>query len=176
MGLFLEFLFLIFCLVRVSVSSVAQSCLTLSSPMDYSTPGFHSSPTLGACSNSCPLSQWCYPTISSSIVLFFSCLQSFPASGFFPKGQFFTSGDQSIGASASVPPMNIEDWFPLRLTGLISKGLSRVFSNTTAQKHQFFGVQSSLNIRVGGQNSISDRYWPSKFGYSVEVISGKTVH
>ena len=103
----------------------------------------------GACSNSCPLCQWCHPTISSSVVPFSSCLQSFPASGSFPIGQFFTSGGQSIGASASasVLLMNIQDWFPLGLIGLISlqsKGLSRVFSNTTVQKHQFFGAQLTL--------------------------------
>jgi len=105
-------------------------------------------PTPGACSNSCPLSRWCYPTISSSIDPF-SCLQSFPASGSFPIRQFFASGSQSTGvsASASVLPMNIQDWFPLGLTGLISlpsKGLLRVFSNTTVQKHQFFSAQLSL--------------------------------
>ena len=108
------------------------------------------SPTPRACSNSCPLSQWCHPIISSSVVLFSSCLQSFPASGSFPISQFFTSGGQSIGASASalVLPMNIQDWFPLGLTALISlksKGLSRVFSNTTVQKHQFFGT-SALSL------------------------------
>ena len=106
------------------------------------------SPTPRACSNSCLSSQWCYPTISSSVVSF-SCLQSFPASGSFPMSQFFTSGGQSIGvsASASVLPMNIQDWFPSGLTGLISlqsKGLSRVFSSTTVQKHQFFSTQLSL--------------------------------
>ena len=106
------------------------------------------SPTPGACSNSCPSSQWCHPTISSSVVTFFSCLQSFPASGSFPVSQFFASGGQSIGvsASASVLPMNIEDWFPLGLTDWISlqsKGLSRIFSNTTVQKHQFFSTQLS---------------------------------
>ena len=101
----------------------------------------------GACSNSCPLSQWCHPTILSSVIPFSSCLQSFPASGSFPMSQFFTSGGQSIGASASVLSMNIQDWFLLGLTGLISlqsKGLSRVFSNTTVQKHQFFCAQFSL--------------------------------
>ena len=104
----------------------------------------------GACSNSCPLSQWCHPTISSSVILFSSCLQSFPASGSsFPMSWLFSSGGQSIRASisASVLPMNIQDWFPLGLTGLISlqsKGLSRVFSNTTVQKHQFFSGQLSL--------------------------------
>ena len=100
------------------------------------------SPTPRPCWNSCPLSQWCHPTISSSVVPFSSCLQSFPAAGSFPMRQFFASGGQSIGASASasVLPMNIQGWFPLGLTGLISlqsKGLSRVFSNTTVQKHKF---------------------------------------
>ena len=98
------------------------------------------SPSPGACSNSCPLSQWCHPTISSSVVPFFSCLQSFPTSGSFPVSQFFASGGQSIGAlaSASVLPMNILDWFLLGLTGLISlqsKGLLRVLSSTTAWKN-----------------------------------------
>ena len=107
------------------------------------------SPTSGACSNSCPSSRWCHPAILSSVVPFSSRLQSFPASGSFQMSQFFASGGQSIGApaSASVLPMNIQGWFPLGLTGLLflqSKGLSRVFSNTTVQKHQFFGAQSSL--------------------------------
>ena len=107
------------------------------------------SPTPGACSNSYPWSQRCHPTISSSTVYFSSGLQSCPASGSFPMSLFFTSGDQSIrvSASASVLPMNIQDWFPLGLTGWISlqsKGLSRVFSNTTVQKHQFFCAQLSL--------------------------------
>ena len=98
----------------------------------------HPSPSPGACSNSCPLSRWCHPTISSSAVPFFSCLQSFPESGSFLMSQFFTSGGQSIGvsASASVLPMNIQGWFPLGWTGWISlqsKGLSRVFSSTTVQ-------------------------------------------
>ena len=99
--------------------------------------------------NSGPLGQWCYPTISSSVVPFSSCLQSFPASGSFLSSQFFTSGGQSFGvsASASVLPMNTQDWFPLGWIGWISlqfKGLSRLFSNTTVQKHQFFGAQLSL--------------------------------
>ena len=107
------------------------------------------SPSLGACSNSCPLSWWCHPNISSSVVPFSSCLQSFLASGSFPVSQFFVSGCQSIRASASalVLPINIQGWFPLGLAGWISlqsQGLSRIFSNTTAQKHQFFGIQSSL--------------------------------
>ena len=107
------------------------------------------SPTPGAYSNSCPLSWWGHPTISSSVVPWSSCIQSFPASGSFPMSQFFISGGQSIGvsASASVLPMNIQDWFPLELTSWISlqsKGLSRVFSSTTVQNYQFFSVQLSL--------------------------------
>ena len=98
------------------------------------------SPTPGVYSNSCPLCWWCHPAISSSIVPFSSCLQSFSASGTFQMNQFFASGGQSIrvSASASVLPMNIQDWFPLALTGwisLLSKGFSRIFSNTTVQKH-----------------------------------------
>ena len=107
------------------------------------------SPTPGVYANSCPLSLWCHPTISSSVVPFFSCLQSFPASGSFQMSQFFASGGQIIGvaASTSVLPMNIQDWLPLGWTGWISlqsKGLSRVFSSTTVQKHQFFCTQLSL--------------------------------
>ena len=107
------------------------------------------SPTPGTYSNSCLLSWWCHPTITSSVVPFSSCPQSFPASGSFQMSQFFASGGQSIGvsASASVLPVNNQDWFPLGWTDLISlqsKGLSRVFSNTTLQKHQFFGIQLSL--------------------------------
>ena len=106
------------------------------------------SPTPRVYSNPCPLSQWCHPSISSSVIPFSSCLQSFPASGSFQISQFFTSGSQSIGvsASASVLPMDTQDWSPLRWTGWISlqsKGLSRVFSNTTVQNHQFFGAQLS---------------------------------
>ena len=107
------------------------------------------SPSPKVCSNSCPLSRWCYPTISSSVNPFSSRLQSFPASGPFSMSWLFASCGQSIGASAlaSILPMNIQGWFPLRLTGLISlqsKELSRVFSNTTVQKHQFFSTQYSL--------------------------------
>jgi len=106
------------------------------------------SPTPGVDSNSCPSSRWCSPAISSSGVPFSSCLQSLPASGSFPVSQLFTSGGQSIGvsASASVLPINTQDWSPLGWTGWISlqsNGLSRVFSNTTVQKHQFFGAQLS---------------------------------
>ena len=108
-----------------------------------------SSPTPGVYSNSCPLNRWCHPTISSCIVPFSSSLQSFPASGSFQMSQFFASGGQSIGVSAatSVLPKNTQDWSPLGWTGWISlqsKGFSRVFSNTTVQKHQFFCTQLSL--------------------------------
>ena len=106
------------------------------------------SPTPGVHSNSCLSSQWCHPAISSSVVPFSSCPQSLPASGSFPMSQLFAWGGQNIGvsATASVPPMNTQDWSPLGWTGWISfqsKGLSRVFSNTTVQKHQFFGAQPS---------------------------------
>ena len=108
-----------------------------------------SSPTPGVYSNSWPLRRWWHPTISSSVIPFSSHRQSFPASGSFQISQFFASGGQSIGVSASISvlPMNIQDWFPLGWTGWISlqsKGLSRVSSNTTVQKHQFFGAQLSL--------------------------------
>ena len=103
----------------------------------------------GTCSDSSPLNRWCHPAISSSVIPFLSCLQSCPASGSFQMSQFFTSGGQSIGVSvtSAILPMNIQDWFPLGLTGWISlqsKGLSRVFSSTTFQKHQFFSAQLSL--------------------------------
>ena len=102
------------------------------------------SPPPGAYSNSCPWNRWSHPTILTSVIPFSSCLQSFPASGSFPVGQLFASGDQSIGASASVLPMTIQGWLPLGLTCLISlqsKGLSRVFANTKIQKHQFFSTK-----------------------------------
>ena len=120
--------------------SVQFSCLVMSSSLwphgEQHTRLPCPSSTPGACSNSCPLSQWCHPTITSSVVPFSFRLQSFPASGSFPRSKLFTSGGQSIGVSASVSVlhMNIQDWYPLGLTGLISlqsKGLSRVFSNTT---------------------------------------------
>ena len=104
-------------------------------------------PSPRACSNSCPSRRWCHPTISSSVIPFSSCLQSFPASEYFQMSQLFASGGQSIRALVSVLPMNIQDCFPLGLTCLISlqsKGLSGVFSITTAWKHQFFGAQPSL--------------------------------
>ena len=127
--------------------SNTQSCLTLWDPLDWSTSGFpvlHHLPE--PCSNSWPLNWWCHPAILSSIMPFSSCLQSFPASGSFLMSGLFTSGGQSSGASASVLPTNIQAWFSLVLTGWIplkAKGLSRVFSNTTVQKHQFFGTQPS---------------------------------
>ena len=107
------------------------------------------SPTPRVYSDSCRLNWWCHPTISSSIIPFYYCLQSFPASGSSQMSQFFESGGQSIGVSTttSLLPMNIQDWFPLGWTSWISlqsKGLSRVFSNTTVQKHRFFGAQLSL--------------------------------
>ena len=108
------------------------------------------SKTPGVYSNSCPLSWWCHPPISSSVVPFFSCLQSFLASGYFLLSQFSTSGGQSIGVSASVFPMNSQDWFPLEWTGWISlqsKGFSRVF-NTTVQKHQFFRCSGFFTVQL----------------------------
>ena len=118
------------------------------------------SPTPGVYPNSCPLSQWCHPTISSSVVPFSSCIQPFPASWSFQMNQFFTSGGKSIGVSASISVlrMNTQDWSPSEWTGWISlqsKGLSRVFSNTTVQKHQFFGAQLSLQ----SNSHIQTDYW-----------------
>ena len=140
--------------------SVTKSCPTLCDPMDCVCQASLFITNSQACSDSCPLSQWCHPAILSSVVPFFFHLQSFPAWGSFPMSQFFVSGGQSIGASASasVLPMNIQDLFPLRLTGLISllsKGLSTVFSNTTVQKHQFFGAQLSF---LSTLTSVHD-YW-----------------
>ena len=133
----------------VQFSSVAQSCPTLQPPeLQHARPPCPSA-TPGVHPNSCPSCHWCHPAISSSVVPFFSCPQSLPASVSFPMSQLFIRGGQSIGvsASASVLPMHIQDWFPLGWTGWISlqsKELSRVFSNTTLQKHQFFGTQLSL--------------------------------
>ena len=133
----------------IQFSSVAQLCLTLKPHgLQHAKPPCPSS-TPRVYSDSCPLSQWCHPAISSSIVPFSSHLQSFPASGSFQMSQLFASCGQSIGASAStsVLPMNIQDWFSLGWTGWISllyQGFSRIFSNTTVQKHQFFGTQLCL--------------------------------
>ena len=131
------------------VNSVhSLSCVWLFlTPWTGSTPGLPVHHQLWVYSNSCPLNQWCRPTISSSVIPFSSCLQSFPASGSFQMSQFFASGGQSIEASASVLSMNIQDWFPLGWTcwiSLQSKRLSRVFSNTTVQKHHVFSAQLSL--------------------------------
>jgi len=119
------------------------------------------SPTPGVLPNPCPLSRWCHPTMSSSVVPFFSCPQSFQASESFQISQFFASGGQNIGVSAStsVLPMNTQDWSPLGWTGWISlqsKGLSRVFSDTTVQKHQFFGAQPS------SQSNSHIHTWPQE--------------
>jgi len=135
--------------------SVTKSCSTLRPHGLQHTRLPCPSLSLWICSDSCPLNCWCHPTISSSVVPFSSCPQSFLASGSFPMSQFFESGGQSIGASASasVLLMNIQGWFPFGLTSLISllsKGLSRVFFSITARKHQFFGPLPSLwsNSRI----------------------------
>ena len=130
-------------------SSVVQSCLPLCDPMDCSMPGLPVHHQLPEFTHSCALSGWYHPTILSSDIPFSSCLQSFPASGSFQMSQLFASGSQSIGASAStsVLPMVTQDWFLFGWTGwisLLSKGLSRIFSNTTVQKHQLFSTQPSL--------------------------------
>ena len=134
------------------LSSIQFSCSVVSDSMQHHEPQHARppcpSPTAGVYPNPCPLSQWCHPTISSSVIPFSSCPQSFPASGSFQMSQLFASGGQSIGVSAStsVLPMNTQDWSPLGWTGWISlqsKRLSRVFSNTTVQKHQFFSAQLS---------------------------------
>ena len=133
------------------------------------------SPSLRACSNSCPLSRWCIPTSSSSVIPFSFCLQSFPVSGSFSMSWLFALGGQSNGASTSVtdPPVNIQDWFPLGLTGLISllsKGLSRVFSSTTIQKHQFFKYfYDSLSPR-----SYKLFYVKFNFGVIVDALSSSS--
>ena len=135
----------------MSISSVQLSSVTQSCPTRWHHGMQHNrlpcpSPIPRAYSSSCALGQWCHPNISSSVDPFPSCLQSFPAPGSVPKSQFFPSGGKSIGAlaSASVLPVNIQDWFPLGFSGWMSlqfKGLSRVFSNTKVQKHKFFSAQ-----------------------------------
>ena len=143
------------------LSSVQFSCSVVSDSLQPHEPQharpFCPLPTPRVYPNSCPLSRWCHSTISSSVIPFFSHLQSFPASGS-KMSQLFASGGQNISTSASVLPMNIQDSFPLRWTGWIclqSKGLSRVFSNTTVQKHQFFGTQPFYSPAL---TSIHD-YW-----------------
>ena len=144
-------------LYSVRFSLVTQQCLTLwPHGLQYARLPCPL-PTPGAYSNSCPSSLWCHPTISSSVVLFSSCLQSFPVSGSFPISQLFRSGGQSIGASASasVFPMNSQDWLLLGLTGLISlksKGLSRVFSSTTVQSTLFMGPLGDFLLSSSGMN------------------------
>ena len=134
--------------LHIQFSSVTQSCPTLwpNEPQHARPPC--PSPTPGVYPNSCPSSRWCHPAISSSVVPLSSCPQSFPASGSFLMNQLFTWGGQSIRVSAltSLLPINTQDWLSLGWTGWISlqsKGFSRVFSNTTVQKHQFFGAQLS---------------------------------
>ena len=137
--------FRIFSITLSCGCSVTKSCLILRDPMDCSPPSFPVPPHLPEFAQACPLNQWCHPTISSSVTLFSFCPQSFPASGSFPMSWLFTSDGQSIGASASA--LNIQGWFPLGFTGLISfqlKWTSKVFSNTTIRQHQFFGAQPSL--------------------------------
>ena len=151
------------------ISSVTHSCLILH---DARLPC--PSPTPRACSNSCPSSRWCYPTISSSVITFSSCLQSFPASGSFPRSQFFASGGQCIGASASasVLPMSIQGWFPLGLIGLISsqsKGLSSLLQHRSSKTSilwctAFFMVQFSHPYMTTGKTivfSYADLCWQS---------------
>ena len=133
----------------VQFSSVTRSCPTLCDPMNCSMPGLPVHHQLPEFTQTCPLSRWCHPIISFSVFPFSSHLQSFPTSGSFPMTQLFTWGGQSIGVSAStsVLPMNTQDWSSLGWSGWISlqsKGPSRIFSNTTVQKHQFFSTQLSL--------------------------------
>ena len=146
--------------------SVMSDSLQLHEPQHTRPPC--PSPTPGVYPNSCPLSRWCHSTISSSVVPFSSCPQSFPASGSFQMSQVFASGGQNIGVSTStsVLPMNTQDWSPLGWIGWISlqsNGLSRVFSNTTLQKHQFFGsaffiIQLSLPYMTTGKTIVLTRW------------------
>ena len=154
--------------VSVQFSSVTQLCMTICYHMDCSMPGLPVHHLLPEFIQTHPLSQWCHPTISSSVIPFSSCLQSFPASGSFPMSQFFTSGGHSIGvlASASVLPMNTQDWSPLGWTGWISlqsKGLSRVFSNTSSKASilrcsAFFTVQLSHPYMTTGRTIVLTRW------------------
>ena len=151
-----------------SVQLSCSSCLTLCNPTQYARHPYPS-PTVGTHSNSCPSSQWCHPTMPSSVIAFSSGLQSFPALGSFLISQLFFSGGQSIGVSTSAPilPMNVQDWFPIRWTGWISlqsKGLSRVFSNTTVQRHQIFGPQPSLWSKFHIHTWLLEKPWLSLEG------------
>ena len=156
--------------------AIISSVQLLSHVQLFATPGLqharppYPSPNPGVYSDSCPSSWWCHPTVSSSVISFSSCLQSFPASGSFPMSQLFASGGQSIGvlASASILPMNIQDWLPLGLTGLISSqsnGLSRIFSNTTIDSKasillcsDFFIVQLSHPYMTTGKTIALTRW------------------
>ena len=125
------------------------------------------SPSPEVCPSSCPLHQWCHPAISSSGTLFSFCPQSFTASGTFPMGPLLASDDQTTGASASVLPVNIQDWSPLKFTGLISllsKGLLGVFSRTTVLRHQFFGTLPSLQFSLHNRTWPQGRPWPWLYG------------
>ena len=151
---------------------VAQSCPTLCDSVDFSTPGSPCpSPTPGTYSKSCPLSRWCHPTILSSVLPFSSCLRSFPASRSFPVSQFFTSGGQSIGASASasVLPVNVQDWFPLGWTGWISlQSVCVPYWNTITVLNwfQFCHLQNTIlgagNLRQDKVLKMSDVLWVDK--------------
>ena len=140
----LQYTFTTFYLIVVAVQSLSCVSLWPHELQHARLPCPSLSPRV--CSNACPLSQWCHHTTSSSVTLV-SCPQSFPASGSFPISRLFASGGRSTGASASILPINIQGWFLIGLTGLISflfQGLSKVFSSTTVWKHQFFGTQTSL--------------------------------
>ena len=173
LNIFIKVIFLSWkCAHCIQFCSVAQLCLTLCDLMDRSMPDL---PVHHRLHGLCPWSRWCHPTISSSVIPFSSLLQSFPPSGSFQMSQFFTSRGQSIGvsASASVLPMNIQDWFPLGWTGWISlhsKGLARVFSNTTVQKHQFFSTQLSLY----SSSHIHTWYW-KKHSFDWQTFVGKVM-
>ena len=172
---------------KTTVSSVQFSCSVMSDSLwphglQHARPPCPS-PTLGVYPNSCPLSRWCHPTISSSVVPFPSCPQSLPASGSFPISQLSAWGGQSIGVSAStsVLPMNTQDWSPLGGTGCISlqsKGLSRVFSNTTVQKHQFFSTQpssqSNSHIHTWPLDS-KQQNWDSKYRQSESSANANSI-
>ena len=159
----------------VQFSSVAQSCLTLWPHESQHARPPCPSPTPGVYSNPCPSSRWCHPTVSSSVIPFYSCSQSLPASGSFPMSQPFAWAGQSIGVSAStsVLPMNTQDWSPLGWTGWISlqsKGLSRVFSNTIVQKHQFFDTPPRVT-EIKTKVNKWDLAKPKNFCTAKETIS-----
>ena len=156
------------CVCMYCCHSVTQSDL-----MQHARPPCPS-PSPRVCPSSCLLHRWCHLAILSSGTLFSFCAWSFPASGSFPVSQLFASGSQRIGASASVLPMNIQGWFPLGLTSLISlqfKGLSRVFSSTTVQKNQFFGTQPVLL----SNNHICDDYWKKNIALTIWTFVGKVM-